>query len=89
MIIFLDFIKSKLRPKKKILRHGSLHLNALCRFMKFYGCEMNIKRDILVQKIKVKKSIFKFLPPRFVTFLPIVILLIGLDSSFFWLFNDI
>ena len=51
MIIFLDFIKSK--------------LNVTFKYVKFYDWEMNIKRDILVKKIKVKKPIFKFLAPSF------------------------
>ena len=37
-------------------------------YVKFENWEMNIKRDILVQKIKVKKSIFKFLTPLFCYF---------------------
>ena len=55
------------------LRHGSLHLNVLYKYVKFCYWEMNIKRDILVQKIKGKKSISRFSPPRFAPSLPIVI----------------
>ena len=49
----------------KDLRHDSLHINVFYKYVKFYGWEMNVKRDISVQKIKVKKSIFKFLIPLF------------------------
>ena len=62
MNIFLDFIKFKLRPKSKI---GSLHMNVFFKYVKCYAWETNIKRNILVQKIKVKKSIFQFLTPLF------------------------
>ena len=49
----------------KKMRHGSLHLNVLYKHVKSWVWEMNTKRDILVQKIKVKKSIIKFLIPSF------------------------
>ena len=35
-------------------------MNVLIRHVKFYTCNTNVKGDILVQKIKVEKSIFKF-----------------------------
>ena len=34
-------------------------------YVKSYVLEINIKGDVLVQKIKVKKSIFQFLTPSF------------------------
>ena len=63
MNIFLDFIKLKLRPKYKNLGHISLHMNIFYKCMKFYDWEMNIQRDILVQELKVKNSIFHFMTP--------------------------
>ena len=57
-------------------------MNVFYKYVKFDAWETNIKGDILVQKIKVKKSSFQFLTPLFCYF-------IGSDSSFFWLFNDI
>ena len=35
---------------------GSLRVNGFYKCMKFYGWEINIKGDILVQKIKVKSN---------------------------------
>ena len=35
-------------------------MNVLNRHVKFQNCNTNIEGDILDQKIKVKKSIFKF-----------------------------
>ena len=37
----------------KNLRHGSLHLNVLNSYLKFHIHDLNIKRDIHVQKMKV------------------------------------
>ena len=37
------------------MRHGSLHLNVLKISEKSGMCEGNVKREILVQKIKVEK----------------------------------
>ena len=62
---FSRFHKIKSRTYIKNLRHGSLQMNVLCRYMKFPAWEMIIKGDILVQKIKVKKSIFIFPDPSF------------------------
>ena len=45
----------------QILRHGSFQMNVLIRHVKFKNCNTIIEGDILVQKIKVKKSIFRFL----------------------------
>ena len=45
------------------LRHGSLQMNVLYMYLKFYAWEMVIRGDILDQKIKVKKSIFKLPTP--------------------------
>ena len=47
-------------PKKGKILIISLQMNLLIRHVKYYACTTNIKGDILVQKIKVKKSIFKF-----------------------------
>ena len=33
---------------------GSLHMNVFYKYVKLYAWETNIKRDILVQKVKVK-----------------------------------
>ena len=62
---FSRFHKIKSRTYIKNLRHGSLQMNVLCRYMKFLAWEMINKGDILVQKIKVKKSIFIFPDPSF------------------------
>ena len=43
-------------------------MNVLYEYMNFCAWEMNIKKDILVQKIKVKKSIFQFMTPSFCYF---------------------
>ena len=40
-------------------------MNVFCRYVNFHDWGMINKGDILVQKIKVKKSIFKFLVPSF------------------------
>ena len=42
------------------LRHCSLHLNIIFQYLKFHFSKHIIKRDILVQKIYVEKSFFKF-----------------------------
>ena len=47
------------------LRQISLQMNVFCRYVKFHDLGMIIKGDILVQKIQVKKTIFKFLDPSF------------------------
>ena len=49
----------------KNLRHGSFQMNVLCRYVKFHCWGIIDKGDILVQKIKVNKSIFKFPDPPF------------------------
>ena len=43
------------------MRHSSLHINVFYKYGKYYVWEINIKGDILVKKIKVKKIIFQFL----------------------------
>ena len=40
-------------------------MNVFFMYVKFYVWEINITGDILVQKIKVKKSVFHFLTPSF------------------------
>ena len=62
---FSRFHKIKTRTYIKNLRHGSLQINVFYMYVKFHGWEMIIKGDILVQKIKVRKSIFRFLTPSF------------------------
>ena len=42
----------------KNLRHTSLDWNVFFMSVKFYYWEMSIKRDVLAQKTKVKKSVF-------------------------------
>ena len=43
-------------------------MNVFYEYVKFDAWETNIKRDILVQKIKVQKSSFQFLTPSFCYF---------------------
>ena len=45
------------------LRHISPQMNVLSRYVKFNVWKMITEGDILVQKIKVKKSIFIFPDP--------------------------
>ena len=52
--------KFKTRAYTKILRHGSLQMNVLNMPLKLEVCIVNIKWDILDQKIKVKKSVLNF-----------------------------
>ena len=59
-IIFLDFIKTKTRPKRKNLRHSSLDQNVGYMYRKFQQSIYHSKRDIDVQKIKVENAIFVF-----------------------------
>ena len=49
----------------KNLRHDSLQMNVFYMHVNFNVWEMIIKGDILDQKIKVEKSIFKFSTPSF------------------------
>ena len=49
----------------KNLRHRSLQMNVSYGYVKFHHWKIINKVDILVQKIKVKKSIFRFLAPSF------------------------
>ena len=44
-------------------------MNVLIRHVKFYTSDPNIEGDILVQKIKVKKSIFMFPTSLLLSFL--------------------
>ena len=60
---FSRFHKIKSRTYIKNLRHGSLQMNVLCGYVKFHAWGMINKGDILVQKIKVKKSFFIFPDP--------------------------
>ena len=43
-------------------------MNVFYKYVNFFVWETNIKIDILDQKIKVKKSIFKFFTPSFCYF---------------------
>ena len=70
---FSRFHKIKTKAYIQNLRHGSLHTSVFYEYVKFYAWEINIKGDILVQKIKVKTCIFQFLTPQVVTSLPICI----------------
>ena len=62
---FSKFHKMKSRTYIKNLRLCSLQMNVLCRYVKFHAWGLISKGDILFQKIKVKKSIFRFLDPSF------------------------
>ena len=62
---FSRFHKIKSKKYIKKLRHGSLQMDVLCGYVKFHEWAMINKRDILVQKIKVKKSFFIFPNPSF------------------------
>ena len=62
---FSRFHKIKSGTYIKNLRHGSLQMNVLCRYVTFHAWGMIDKGDILVQKMKVKKSIFRFPDPSF------------------------
>ena len=62
---FSRFHKIKSRTYIKNLRHCSLQRNVLCRYVKFHAWGMINNGDILIQKIKVKKSIFIFPDPSF------------------------
>ena len=44
----------------KNLRHRSLQMNVVYKYVKCHAWEIVIKRDILIQEIKVEKPIFKF-----------------------------
>ena len=57
---FSTFHKIKTRTYIEILRHGSLQMNVFIRHVKFHTCNTVFEGDILDQKIKVEKSIFKF-----------------------------
>ena len=46
-------------PYIRNLRHNSLDLNVFYMFLKFQNCTCNTKRDIDVQKIKVKNVFFE------------------------------
>ena len=59
------FHKIKSRTYIKNLRHDYLPMNVLCRYVKFHAWGMINKGDILIQRIKVKKSIFRFPDPSF------------------------
>ena len=58
---FSKFHKTKTRTYIKNLRHGSLHLSVIYENLKFDVSKYIIKRDILIQKIYLKKSFFTFL----------------------------
>ena len=54
------FHKIKSRTYINIPRHSSLQMNVLIRHVEFKNCITIIEGDVLVKKIKVKKTIFKF-----------------------------
>ena len=51
------FNKIKAKTLIKILRHASLERVLVTNCANFHSWELNIKRDILVQKIKVEKFV--------------------------------
>ena len=53
-------MKIKVEPITKILRDGSLQMNVLNMPIKSQVCIVNNKRDILDEKIKVKKAVLYF-----------------------------
>ena len=57
---FSTFHKIKFRIHIDILRHRSFQMDVLIRHVKSKNCSTIIEGDILVQKIKVIKSIFRF-----------------------------
>ena len=61
MNIFSKFYKKKTRTYIKILRHSSLDSNVNNTYAKFHSWNLHSKRDMYVQKIKVKKSIFRYI----------------------------
>ena len=56
--VFCHKIKTSLYMEK--VRHSSLQMNVIDTHRQFVGRILNIKRDIHVQKIKVKKWEFNF-----------------------------
>ena len=72
-IIFYDYFsifhKIKTRTYIQILRHGSLQMNVFIRHVEFHTCKTIFEGDILDQKIKVKKLIFKFPTASILSFL--------------------
>ena len=62
---FSRFHKIKSRTYIKNLRRSSLQSNVLCRYVKFHAWGMINNGDILIQKIKVKKTIIIFPDPSF------------------------
>ena len=61
--IFSTFYKKRMRTCIKNLRHCSLHSNVFSMYHKFQAYNVHSKRDIYVQKIKVKKYIFVYSYP--------------------------
>ena len=66
--------------------HSSPQMNVLYGYVKLYAWEMINKGDILVQKIKVKKS-YSWIP-HITVCLPMFTWIIFLNSLFLWLSND-
>ena len=62
-LFFLDKIKT--RTKIKNLRHGSLQMNATNKTPKLQTCSYDSKPGILVQKIKVKETVFNLYLVKF------------------------
>ena len=63
---------NKTKTHINILRHLSLQINTLNMSQTLKVCTVNKKRDILDQKIKVKKSVFKFLFPQLMSKRPLI-----------------
>ena len=55
---FQNFIKNELGAILKTLNSNVLNIN-----VKFQAYVLHSKRDIYVQKIKVKKLMFRYIPP--------------------------
>ena len=61
--IFSTFYKKRMKTCMKNLRHSSLHSNVFSMYQKSQAYYVHSKRDIYVQKIKVKKYIFVYSYP--------------------------
>ena len=61
--IFSTFYKKQMRTCIKNLRHSSLHSNVFSMYQRFQVHNEHNKKDMHVQKIKVKKYIFVYSYP--------------------------
>ena len=60
-IFFLDFIDNEPASISTNLRHSSLNSNVSNIYVKFEDWVLHGERDIHVQKIKVQKTIFRYI----------------------------